>query len=118
MEAPTIDVIVPVFNEAEILELFYKRISALGLPMNLIFVDNASSDDSVNIIRGFPGATLIQHDINEGYGGSLIDGITYSHNDNIIIFDAEFEYPPEAIRDLLDDIKPNQAMYHELTHHI
>ncbi|MDG1942973.1 MAG: glycosyltransferase family 2 protein [Halioglobus sp.] len=111
MEAPTIDVIVPVFNEAEILELFYKRISALGLPLNLIFVDNASSDDSAHIIQGFSGATLIQHDINEGYGGSLIDGITYSHNDTIIIIDADCEYPPEAIPDILEALQTNDVVY-------
>jgi glycosyltransferase involved in cell wall biosynthesis len=111
MEAATIDVIVPVFNEAEILELFYQRISALGLPLNLIFVDNASTDDSANIIQGFPEATLIEHDSNEGYGGSLIDGINCSNNDTIIIIDADCEYPPEAIPDILNALQTNDVVY-------
>lgn len=111
MDAPTIDVIVPVFNEAEILEHFYQRISALGLPLNLIFVDNASSDDSVNIIQGFPGTTLIQHDSNEGYGGSLIDGMNSSCGDTIIIIDADCEYPPEAIPDILEALETSDVVY-------
>lgn len=111
MEAATVDVVIPVFNEAEILEHFYQRISALELPLNLIFVDNASSDDSVNIIRGFPNTTLIQHDTNEGYGGSLIDGITQSSNDTIIIIDADCEYPPEAIPDILKALETNDVVY-------
>ncbi len=111
LQVATIDVIVPVFNEAEILKDFYQRISALRLPLNLIFIDNASSDDTVSIIKGFTDATLIQHDRNEGYGGSLIDGINSSSNNTIIIIDADCEYPPEAIPDILHALETSDVVY-------
>lgn len=95
------DVIVPVFNEAEILPEFHRRVTALALPLNLIYVDNASTDRSVDIISSFDDVTLIRHATNEGYGGSLLDGIANSDNEKIVIIDADCEYPPEAIPDLI-----------------
>ena len=111
MEVHEADVIIPVFNEAEILENFYRRVCDLNLDLNLIFIDNASSDDSVKIIESFPDVTLIRHQTNEGYGASLIDGMTRCHNDKIIIIDADCEYPPEAIPDMLAALEHHDLVY-------
>lgn len=106
-----IDVIVPVYNEEEILPEFHRRLRALGLPLNIIYVDNFSRDNSVNIISSFDDATLIRHDRNEGYGASLIDGIAASSNEKIIIIDADCEYPPEAIPELIDRLDAADVVY-------
>ena len=105
------DVIVPVFNEEEILPEFHRRVTALGLPLNLIYVDNASTDKSVEIISSFEDVTLIRHATNEGYGGSLLDGIANSSNEKILIIDADCEYPPEAIPDLIEQLDHTEVVY-------
>ena len=105
------DLIIPVFNEAEILETFYRRVSDLGLNLNLIFIDNASSDASVAIVESFPNATLIKHEYNAGYGASLIDGMKYGENDNVIIIDADCEYPPEVIPEILAALVDHDVVY-------
>lgn len=105
------DIIVPVYNEAEILPRFYERITSLGLDLNLIFIDNASNDDSVAIIDSFDNVQLIRHSTNEGYGSSLIDGMRTCTNDNIIIIDADCEYPPEAIANILTALEGNDIVY-------
>ncbi len=105
------DLIIPVFNEAQILETFYHRVSNLGLYLNLIFIDNNSSDNSVSIIESFPNAILIKHTLNEGYGGSLIDGMKQCKSDNVIIIDADCEYPPEVIPDILASLAENDVVY-------
>ncbi len=96
-----IDVIVPVYNEEEILSEFHRRLLALGLPLNIVYVDNFSHDNSVAIISSFGDATLIRHDRNEGYGASIVDGIAATKNEKIIIIDADCEYPPESIPELI-----------------
>lgn len=106
-----IDIIVPVYNEEEILPEFHRRLRALGLPLNIIYVDNFSCDNSVAIISDFADATLIRHDRNEGYGASIIDGIAASSNDKIIIIDADCEYPPEAIPQLIDRLDSADVVY-------
>lgn len=106
-----IDIIVPVFNEEEILPEFHRRLCALGLPLNIVYIDNCSSDNSVAIISSFTDVTLIRHDRNEGYGASLLDGIDGSSNDKIIIIDADCEYPPEAIPELVERLDSADVVY-------
>ena len=65
----SVDVIVPVLNEEQILPEFIRRVSSLGLDLNLIFIDNASTDRSPDIVSRVEGARLIRHDSNRGYGG-------------------------------------------------
>lgn len=106
-----IDVIVPVYNEEEILPEFHRRLTALGLPLNIVYVDNCSSDNSVGILSSFADVTLIRHARNEGYGASLLDGIAGSSNAKIIIIDADCEYPPEAIPQLVARLDSADIVY-------
>ncbi|MGA3085031.1 MAG: glycosyltransferase family 2 protein [Thermodesulfobacteriota bacterium] len=105
------DVVVPVFNEREILPLFLNRIEALPLTLNLIFIDNGSTDGTVEFLRARPGITLISHGENLGYGRSLIDGLLCSTSEKVIIIDADCEYPPEAIPLLLDRLATASVVY-------
>ncbi len=107
----TIDVIIPVYNEEEILPVFHQRITALSLPLNLIYIDNCSTDRSVEIIRSFKKVTLVEHEQNEGYGGSILDGIEKSSNERIVIIDADCEYPPEALPAILKRLNSCQVVY-------
>ncbi len=109
--AQGIDIIVPVFNEEGILPQFYKRIQGLDLPMQINFIDNASTDHSVDIISTLPDVHLIRHKTNEGYGASIIDGIRNSNNEKIIIIDADCEYPPECIPDLVAALDETDVVY-------
>ena len=106
-----IDIIVPVYNEEEILPEFQQRLLSLNLDLNIVYIDNCSVDRSVEIIEGFKSVTLVRHDRNEGYGGSIIDGIAHSSNDKIIIIDADCEYPPEALPDLATRLDQVEVVY-------
>lgn len=105
------DLVVPVFNEAAGLSEFFDRITALKLHMQVIFIDNASTDNSLELLKRFPGAIVIEHEKNEGYGCSIIDGINAGNNENIIIIDADCEYPPECIPDLLQSLNVSPVVY-------
>jgi glycosyltransferase involved in cell wall biosynthesis len=106
-----VDVIVPVYNEEAILAEFHRRITALGLPLNILYIDNCSTDRSAEIIATFPGVGLIKHQRNEGYGGSILDGIANSVNEKIIIIDADCEYPPEALPELIARLDRADVVY-------
>lgn len=106
-----IDVIIPILNEEEMVGVFFDRISALPLPLHFIFVDNASTDRTKEIVRAFPRSTLIEHEKNEGYGGSILDGIARSDADALVIIDADAEYPPEVIPALITALEENEVVY-------
>ncbi len=106
-----IDVVVPVYNEESGLAEFHERIRRIDLPLRLIFVDNASTDRSLEILRSFPDVTIIEHDENEGYGASIRDGLARSTAEAVVIIDADCEYPPEVIPQLMGALERSDAVY-------
>jgi glycosyltransferase involved in cell wall biosynthesis len=106
-----VDIVVPVYNEAASIDEFYARVRRTGLAEGLIFVDNASTDDTVARITGHPGVRLIRHASNQGYGASIRDGVAASDAELVVIIDADLEYPPEAIPELLVALRTHPVVY-------
>jgi glycosyltransferase involved in cell wall biosynthesis len=106
-----VDVVVPVFNEEACIDAFITRMAAIGLPNRLIFVDNASSDATVARIERHADVTLIRHERNLGYGASIRDGLRASTAPFVVVIDADLEYPPEAIPDMLQALSNHPVVY-------
>lgn len=106
-----IDILVPVYNEEEGLEAFYQRMKSVPVAANIIFIDNASTDRTVDILKTFKDVSIILHDKNEGYGGSINDGIRNSQGAIILVIDADCEYPPEAIPHILRKLESESVVY-------
>lgn len=107
----TVDIVVPVFNEEARVSEFCDRVARLGHADALIFVDNASTDGTVDILKQHPEVRVIRHAMNEGYGASIRDGIAASDAERVIIIDADLEYPPEAIIKLLETMNQHAVVY-------
>lgn len=109
----TVDVIIPVYNERDNLPLLLRRLQALPVfqTLNLIFVDNASTDGSVAYLAALPEITLIKHRSNLGYGASLRSGLQVAQNKSVVIIDADCEYPPECIPHLLHALQTQAVVY-------
>ena len=105
------DLVVPVYNEEAGLPEFFRRLDKLQLNCQPIFVDNASSDNSLALLKSYPNAIVVEHAQNEGYGGSLIDGMAAGNNDNIVIIDADCEYPPECIPSIISALQSHSVVY-------
>ena len=107
------DIIIPVYNERDNLPLLLARLRALPdfLLYNLIFVDNASFDGSAELIESISGVTLIRHENNRGYGASLRSGIASAQTEQLVIIDADGEYPPECIPHLLTALQECPVVY-------
>lgn len=107
------DIIIPVYNERDNLPLLLARLRALPdfASYNLIFVDNASTDGSAEFIDSVSGVTLIRHAGNRGYGASLRSGIAATQTEQIVIIDADCEYPPECIPLLLQNLTDHPVVY-------
>lgn len=102
----------PVLNERENLPVFCQRIALLACAdeLRLIFVDNGSSDGSLDFLRTIKNAMIIEHTHNEGYGASLRDGINAAQGDFIVIIDADCEYAPEIIPRLIAELRQGKPV--------
>lgn len=107
----SLSIIVPVYNEESSIDDFFERIDRLGLADALVFVDNASTDSTLARIEALPKGKVIRHAENLGYGASVRDGLAASDSDDIIITDADLEFPPEIIPEMLEALRDHRVVH-------
>ena len=104
-----ISIIVTCFNESEIINEFIialnKEISKINEKFELIFVDNKSNDNTLEIIKNniglFKNYKIISLSNYFGKESGILAGLDNSAGDAIIIMDPDLEDPPELIKDLI-----------------
>ena len=106
-----ISVVVPVFNEREtILEILSRVRRALpGRDLEIIVVDDGSTDGTRDALRSTDGIRLIEHPQNQGKGAALRSGFAAASGDVVIVQDADLEYDPRDYPKLLEPIEDGRA---------
>ena len=108
----SISFVIPVYNEKNTIKPILDKIEKvdLGLEKEIIIIDDGSNDGSRRVIETLSGDYLkIFHDFNKGKGAALRSGIKAASGDLIIIQDADLEYDPEDIKNLLQPILDGKA---------
>ncbi len=108
---PLISVIVPAYNEQEVLHEFHQRLAAvlseLPLEHEILYVNDGSSDSTVEIIQQLheadPHVTLLDLSRNFGKEVAMSAGLQHTQGDVVVIIDADLQDPPELIPQLVDE---------------
>jgi len=111
-----ISIVVPVFNEEESLQAFYKVLVKSVLKLNtgfeVIFVDDGSTDKSLEILKGLRVNGLTGSKIkiysfqkNQGKAEALTFGFQKAKGEYIVTLDADLQDRPEEIGKLLNKLK-------------
>jgi len=110
----TLTVLMPVFNEQATVKEIVARCLQVELPLDvdLVIVDDGSSDDTANVLAGIsePRVRVITHDKNQGKGAALRTGLAAATGDLVIVQDADLEYDPSDWRTLLAPVIGRQAL--------
>jgi len=93
-------VIVPAYNEEQNVGGVIDRINALGLGLEILVVDDASSDGTSDVAAS-KGARVIRHPYNKGNGASVKTGLRNTERKYIIVVDGDGQHPPEEIPAML-----------------
>jgi glycosyltransferase involved in cell wall biosynthesis len=109
--ARTVDIVIPVFNEAATVRELCARLRAVCPEAQLVFVDNGSTDGTLEMLEKLPDVRLIRHVCDLGYGRSLLDGIAASNGERIVMIDADLEYFPEDVPAIVDALESAPAVY-------
>jgi glycosyltransferase involved in cell wall biosynthesis len=104
-----LSVIVPVFNERETVRPAVERLlkTELPVPLEVIVVDDGSTDGSIDRIADLIGSrsiTVLRHAANKGKGAAVRAGLSRASGEIVTILDADLEYDPDNFRDLLEPI--------------
>src|SRR5437870_584680 len=68
---PALSVIVPAFNERETIEEALRRVAALDVDLEIVVVDDASTDGTAELAAAIPGVMLLRHGFNQGKGMAI-----------------------------------------------
>jgi glycosyltransferase involved in cell wall biosynthesis len=105
-----VTIVIPAYNEAAAIGPTLVQIETVlreaGLVGEIIVVDDGSCDNTAAEVERYPGARLVRHAYNRGYGASLKTGIRQAKHEIIAITDADGTYPIKMLPRLIQEIGP------------
>jgi undecaprenyl-phosphate 4-deoxy-4-formamido-L-arabinose transferase len=108
-----ISIVIPVYNESANLRALWTRlnpvVNGLGRACEVIFVDDGSRDDSLDLLRGFAAddarIRVVELARNFGQHSALLAGFRNCRGEIVVTLDADLQNPPEEIPKLIDAIE-------------
>lgn len=106
----TITIIVPCYNEQEVLEEFHTEVGKVFPAMpdcrfRFLFVNDGSRDGTLGIIRRLaeedPRVSYISFSRNFGKEAAMLAGLDYAESDAVILMDSDLQHPPELIPEMV-----------------
>jgi glycosyltransferase involved in cell wall biosynthesis len=112
-----LSVVIPALNEEDGIADIVERVLAIREPLaevgvedlELIVVDDGSTDRTPQIVASYAAATLIKHPVNKGYGAAIKTGFRHSRGNLLSFLDADGTYPPEYYPQLCRPIVAGEA---------
>ena len=110
----TVDIVVPCYNEEEVLETFYQVtdgiVSAMaGYSFTYILVDDGSRDSTLTKMKGLAAAhdnvRYISFSRNFGKEAAMYAGLSHTTGDLVIVMDADLQHPPAMIPEMMKGIE-------------
>ena len=106
---PKLTVVVPAFNESEVLPIFHERLwkvlNGLSLQCDMLYVDDGSRDNTWEIMQSLaaadPRVGALKLSRNFGKEIALTAGLDHVDADAAIVIDADLQDPPELIPELV-----------------
>jgi polyisoprenyl-phosphate glycosyltransferase len=119
MSSVSLDVLIPVYNEGEVLDVLFSRLSTSLAPARLeeagvnrvrfIFIDDGSTDDSAqqiaDRIRSGSSDLLLRLARNFGHQAALTAGLDHATADYVAIIDADLQDPPELLPEMILELR-------------
>ncbi|MCC8068612.1 MAG: glycosyltransferase family 2 protein [Ruminococcus sp.] len=115
-----ISVVVPCYNEQEVLPLFYDKITEImsdmvqkyGIDYELMFVDDGSKDKTLEKFRELSHkdsrVRFISFSRNFGKEAGMYAGLQSSKGDYVVVLDADLQHPPEFIPKMYEYVKDGE----------
>lgn len=110
----TIDIVVPCYNEEEVLKIFYEETKKILDSINnytfqFILVDDGSKDKTLSIMKElaeiYPDVSYLSFSRNFGKEAAMYAGLRYSSGDYVIVMDADLQHPPALIPEMVAGVK-------------
>lgn len=107
-----LSVVIPVYNEEATVARVISRVAALPLNLEIVVVDDCSTDrtrEVLSLLSGIDAVKVILQDVNAGKGAAIRTGFEVATGDFLVIQDADLEYDPRDIPQLIQPLLRGEA---------
>jgi dolichol-phosphate mannosyltransferase len=119
-QTPELSVVVPCYNERAVLPELYRRLSdvcrALGVPCEILLVDDGSRDGTGDAIRdlaaGDPRVRGVLLSRNFGHQAAVSAGYDHARGRAVMVMDADLQHPPELIPQFIEQWRAGFDVVH------
>lgn len=109
MPRPTLSLVLPIYNEEAVIPELHTHLQAflakLGLPCEVVFVNDGSKDRSMEMLRGIakgePRYCILSFARNFGHQTAITAGIDYARGAAVVVMDADLQDPPEVVLEMV-----------------
>ena len=112
-ERVKLSVVIPAYNEIDTVERLLRRVRGVRLEVEIIVVDDGSSDGTRGLLQELTEEGLIDvlvfQEVNQGKGAALRAGFEKATGDIIAVQDADLEYDPHELPMLMEPIMAGKA---------
>lgn len=116
MNNNSVSIIIPAYNEAAAIEMVLQELLSETAKwkektVEIVVVNDGSSDDTAEIAKNIEGIRLINHRKNKGYGAALKTGIREARGDIIAWYDADGQHRPEDLLKVITKMEEENLDY-------
>ena len=107
-----LSVVIPVYNEEATVARVISRVAALPLNLEIVVVDDCSTDGTrevLSLLSGIESVKVVLKDVNAGKGAAIRTGFEIATGDFLVIQDADLEYDPRDIPQLIQPLLRGEA---------
>ncbi|MGN0675575.1 MAG: glycosyltransferase family 2 protein, partial [Oscillospiraceae bacterium] len=121
MEKELITVVVPCFNEQEVLPLFHEEILRVSdgmteahpqLEFEFLFINDGSRDGTLEILRSYSAEDsrfrYVSFSRNFGKEAAMLAGMEHSKGDYVVIMDADLQHPPKLMPQMYEYVSSGE----------
>lgn len=117
---PRYSIVVPVYNEEEVLHMFYERVigvmDGVGEPYEIVMVNDGSRDNTEQILKELAEkdarVKVCNFSRNFGHQSALLCGLAHASGDAVIDMDADLQDPPELVTQMIAKWKEGYDVVH------
>ncbi|HEY1955862.1 MAG TPA: glycosyltransferase family 2 protein [Polyangiaceae bacterium] len=109
MARPTISLVLPVFNEEEVIPELHDRLQIflkdLALEAEVVFVDDGSRDKTFALLdelaKKEPRYAILSFSRNFGHQTAITAGVDHARGEAVVVMDADLQDPPEVVLEMI-----------------
>src|SRR5262245_16569155 len=107
---PLVSVLVVLHNRAELTLRCLRALRTTALPLEIVLVDNQSTDDTTRLLDRLDGVVIVRNTSNLGFLAAVNEGVKHSRGELLLLLNSDAEVLPGSLEAAVATIVSSEAV--------